>query len=52
MLYSVGRRGYNWGSTSSSGTIGAHYLHFYYGGIYPNYSDYRANALQLRCLQE
>ncbi len=49
-LYHVGSYGYSW-SSSESGTH-ARYLDFGTGGVSPQASTYRANGLQLRCLQE
>jgi hypothetical protein len=49
-LYAVGASGYSW-STAIAG-ITAHFLDFGFGGISPQYGDYRAFGLQLRCLQE
>ncbi|MDE6499590.1 MAG: hypothetical protein K2K83_02650 [Rikenella sp.] len=50
-MYAVGDGGYSWASSVTTGTR-AYYLSFYYGGVYPNYNNYRGYGLQLRCLQE
>ena len=48
-LYHVGYRGYSWSSAITGSD--AHFLHFYYGGVCPQYGSYR-HGLQLRCLKE
>ncbi|MDE6499142.1 MAG: hypothetical protein K2K83_00350 [Rikenella sp.] len=49
-LYRVGVNGFSWSSTVTGAN--AHFLNFYYDGVYPNGSDNRAYGLPLRCLQE
>ncbi len=49
-LYYVGRNGYSWSSAITGSN--AHFLLFYYGGVYPQDYGSRAYGLQLRCLQE
>ncbi|MDE5945593.1 MAG: hypothetical protein K2G93_08460 [Rikenella sp.] len=51
-LRSVGRDGYSWSSTIPTGSTNAHYLDLSYNEIHPNYLEYRAYGIQLRCLQE
>ena len=49
-LRDVGSRGYSWSSAITGSD--AHFLYFYYYGVYPQYGTYRADGLPLRCLQE
>ena len=49
-LYHVGSNGFSWSSTASGSY--AHFLDFYYYGVYPQNSYGRALGLLLRCLQE
>ncbi len=49
-LHQVGNNGYSWSSTITGSH--AHFLYFYYYGVYPQHYDSRAYGLQLRCLQE
>jgi hypothetical protein len=49
-LYGVGLFGFSW-SSSIAGTD-AHYLSFHPTWLNPQSDSYRANGLQLRCLQE
>ena len=51
-LWDVGNAGYIWSSTIPTGSGNAHHLNLYYGGIYPQYYNYRAYGFPLRCLQE
>ncbi|MDE6499383.1 MAG: hypothetical protein K2K83_01585 [Rikenella sp.] len=51
-LWRVGRTGFSWTSTIPAGSIDAHRPYFDYDGVYPNSSNLRAHAIQLRCLQE
>ena len=49
-LYHVGYGGYSWSSVPTGSNT--YYLYFYYGGIGPQYNNYRAHGLPVRCLQE
>ncbi len=51
-LYYVGSAGYFWSSSIPAGSGNAHFLDFYYYGVYPQGHNSRAYGLQLRCLQE
>ncbi|MDE5945252.1 MAG: hypothetical protein K2G93_06695 [Rikenella sp.] len=51
MLYCVGRYGFCWASSVTTGT-NAYHLYFNTGGITPNSNDNRAYGVPLRCLQE
>ncbi len=51
-LWLVGNAGYIWSSAIPTGSGNAHHLNLYYGGIYPQYYNYRAYGFPLRCLQE
>ena len=52
MLWYVGSNGYSWSSSFPSGSGNAHFLGFYFDGVGPQNSNYRAYGLPLRCLQE
>jgi hypothetical protein len=52
MLWYVGSNGYSWSSSIPSGSGNAHFLGFYFDGVGPQNSNYRAYGLPLRCLQE
>ena len=49
-LRDVGNNGYSWSSTITGSN--AHFLDFSCHGVSPQDHHYRANGLQLRCLQE
>ncbi len=49
-LWLLGSAGYAWSSAITGSD--AHFLYFYYYGVYPQYGTYRADGLPLRCLQE
>ncbi|MDE5944586.1 MAG: hypothetical protein K2G93_03255 [Rikenella sp.] len=51
-MWRVGRTGFSWTSTIPTGSTHAHRPYFDYDGVYPNSSNHRAHAIQLRCLQE
>ncbi|MDE5944584.1 MAG: hypothetical protein K2G93_03245 [Rikenella sp.] len=51
-MWYVGYNGYSWSSSIPSSSIGAYYLNFNYGGVFPSYSNYRTYGFQTRCLQE
>ncbi|MDE6500437.1 MAG: hypothetical protein K2K83_07020 [Rikenella sp.] len=50
LLFGVGNFGYSWSTAVTETNV--RFLSFSYSGISPENSTHRANALQLRCLQE